>query len=102
MNNQEKNDISRRSFISSAGLLVAGVYLMPKTVFAQAQSPVITIINAAKTATVNVTKLRGNISVLDGSGGNIAVLQGPDGKLLVDGGIGVSKKKCFGGIKFYK
>jgi glyoxylase-like metal-dependent hydrolase (beta-lactamase superfamily II) len=29
--------------------------------------------------------------MLDGSGGNIAVLQGRDGKLLVDGGIGVSK-----------
>ncbi len=98
MNNQEKNDISRRSFISSAGLLVAGVYLMPKTVFAQTPSPVVTIINAAKTATVNVTKLRGNISVLDGSGGNIAVLQGPDGKLLVDGGIGVSKQNVLAAL----
>ena len=36
-------------------------------------------------------KLRGNISVLEGSGGNVAVLTGPDGKVLVDAGIGVSR-----------
>src|SRR5476651_779330 len=91
MNDQRINDMSRRSFINSAGLLAAGMYLFPKTLFAQAQSPVITIVNAAKTAKINVTKLRGNISVLEGSGGNIGVLTGPDGKLLVDAGIGVSK-----------
>ncbi|HEX8023065.1 MBL fold metallo-hydrolase, partial [Mucilaginibacter sp.] len=57
----------------------------------QAASPVVTIINAAKTAKVTVTPLRKNISMLEGSGGNIAVLNGPQGKLMVDGGIGVSK-----------
>ena len=31
------------------------------------------------------------VRVLEGSGGNIAVLTGPDGKVLVDGGIGVSR-----------
>jgi glyoxylase-like metal-dependent hydrolase (beta-lactamase superfamily II) len=36
-------------------------------------------------------KLRENVSVLEGSGGNIAVLTGPDGKVLVDGGISVSR-----------
>jgi len=36
-------------------------------------------------------KLRGNVSVLEGSGGNIAVLTGPDGKVLIDGGISVSR-----------
>ena len=36
-------------------------------------------------------KLRGNVTVLEGSGGNIAVLTGPDGKLLVDAGISVSR-----------
>ncbi|MET3981828.1 glyoxylase-like metal-dependent hydrolase (beta-lactamase superfamily II) [Mucilaginibacter sp. UYP25] len=91
MNNQQLNEISRRSFIGSAGLLTAGLFVFPKLIFAQAQSPVITIVNAAKTAKINITKLRGNISVLDGSGGNIAVLHGKEGKLLVDAGIGVSK-----------
>jgi len=51
------------------------------------ESPVITIRNAARTAKINVTKLRGNVSVLEGSGGNIAVLTGRDGKVLVDAGI---------------
>src|SRR5262252_1330068 len=51
------------------------------------ESPVITIRNAAATAKINVTKLRGNVSVLEGSGGNITVLSGLDGKVLVDAGI---------------
>jgi glyoxylase-like metal-dependent hydrolase (beta-lactamase superfamily II) len=55
--------------------------------FAAAESPVITIRNAAASAKITVTKLRGNVSVLEGSGGNIAVLIGRDGKLLIDAGI---------------
>ena len=54
---------------------------------AEITSPVTIIRNAAATAKINVTKLRGNISVLEGSGGNIAVLTGSDGKVLVDAGI---------------
>jgi glyoxylase-like metal-dependent hydrolase (beta-lactamase superfamily II) len=53
----------------------------------EATSPVIIIRNAAATAKINVTKLRGNVSVLEGSGGNITVLTGPDGKVFVDAGI---------------
>jgi glyoxylase-like metal-dependent hydrolase (beta-lactamase superfamily II) len=54
-------------------------------------SPVTIIRDAAATAKINVTKLRGNVSVLEGSGGNIAVLTGPDGKVLVDAGISRSQ-----------
>jgi glyoxylase-like metal-dependent hydrolase (beta-lactamase superfamily II) len=50
-------------------------------------SPVTIIRNAASTAKINVTKLRGNVSVLEGSGGNVTVLTGRDGKVLVDAGI---------------
>src|SRR5262249_52434118 len=50
-------------------------------------SPVITIRTAAATAKINIHKLRGNVSVLEGSGGNITVLTGRDGKVLVDAGI---------------
>jgi len=60
---------------------------MPRRLFAAEESPVITIRNAAATAKITVTKLRGNVSVLQGSGGNIAVLTGQNGKLLVDAGI---------------
>jgi glyoxylase-like metal-dependent hydrolase (beta-lactamase superfamily II) len=45
------------------------------------------------TGPVTVQPLRGNVSVLIGSGGNISVLNGPDGKLLIDGGIALSKAK---------
>ena len=79
--------ISRRHFLASSIIVTTGVWLMPRRLFAEAESPVITIRNAAKTAKISVTKLRGNISVLEGSGGNIAVLTGSDGKLLVDAGI---------------
>jgi glyoxylase-like metal-dependent hydrolase (beta-lactamase superfamily II) len=79
--------VSRRHFITSSIVATAGVCLMPRRLFADAESPVITIRNAAKTAKITVTKLRGNVSVLEGSGGNIAVLTGRDGKLLVDAGI---------------
>ena len=51
------------------------------------ESPVITIRNAAANAQINIHKLRGNLSVLEGSGGNITVLTGRDGKVLVDAGI---------------
>ena len=51
------------------------------------ESPVITIRNAAAIAKINVHKLRGNLSVLEGSGGNVTVLIGRDGKVLVDAGI---------------
>ena len=57
----------------------------------KAESPVIIIRNAAATAKINITKLRGNVSVLEGSGGNIVVLTGRDGKLLVDAGITASR-----------
>jgi glyoxylase-like metal-dependent hydrolase (beta-lactamase superfamily II) len=60
---------------------------MKASAAAAAESPVITIRNAAASAKINVRKLRRNISVLEGSGGNITVLTGRDGKVLVDAGI---------------
>src|SRR5215467_7319062 len=60
---------------------------------AQATSPVIKINEAAAKSDNTVEQLRGNLSVLFGSGGNIVVLNGPEGKLLVDDGIAVSKDK---------
>src|SRR5262245_3298500 len=79
--------ISRRRFLASTTIAAAGLWFTPRRALAQGESPVITIRKAAATAKMTVTKLRGNVSVLEGSGGNIAVLAGPDGKLLVDAGI---------------
>ncbi|HEX8910978.1 MAG TPA: MBL fold metallo-hydrolase [Humisphaera sp.] len=81
--------ISRRDFVASAGLALAAVYLGPGQASAAepADGPVQVIRRAGAAAKVTVRELRGNVSVVEGSGGNIAVLNGPDGKLLVDAGV---------------
>jgi glyoxylase-like metal-dependent hydrolase (beta-lactamase superfamily II) len=87
--------LSRRGFClccaGSAAFAAGGGWLTPRQVFAEARGIVDTIRAAAATAPVQVHTLRGNVSVLEGSGGNIAVLTGPDGKLLVDAGITASR-----------
>jgi glyoxylase-like metal-dependent hydrolase (beta-lactamase superfamily II) len=85
--------VSRRHFLTSSVFAATGIWLMPRRLFAAAESPVVTIRNAAANAKITVTKLRGNVSVLEGSGGNIAVLTGRDGKLLVDAGIPGTKPR---------
>jgi glyoxylase-like metal-dependent hydrolase (beta-lactamase superfamily II) len=52
----------------------------------------------AAQAPITVYRLRGGVAVLEGSGGNVAVLTGPDGKLLVDAGIGVSRRQMTGAL----
>ncbi|MFC3559064.1 MBL fold metallo-hydrolase [Pedobacter jamesrossensis] len=89
----ENLDMTRRNFLAATGVLTAGIIAFPHELFAQKTSPVITIINAAGKSPVSVTKLRGNISVIEGSGGNIGVFAGENGKLMVDAGIDVSKDK---------
>src|SRR5690242_13479659 len=84
--------VSRRHFIS-ASLGATAVTLAPRGLFAKEAGVVPTMIEAASQATIEVTRLRRNISVLEGSGGNIAVLTGKDGKLLIDAGFSVSKPR---------
>jgi glyoxylase-like metal-dependent hydrolase (beta-lactamase superfamily II) len=89
----EKHTVSRRRFLRNIGVITTGILLDSKHIFAQAESPVITIRNEAAKSAIKVTPLRGNIHVLEGSGGNIAVFTGTDGKLMVDAGIAVSQQK---------
>jgi glyoxylase-like metal-dependent hydrolase (beta-lactamase superfamily II) len=58
---------------------------------AYAISPVIAINNEAKTVVVTTKSVRGNIYVLEGSGGNVTVLDSGHEKLMVDAGISYSK-----------
>jgi len=85
---------SRRSFclccIGGAGAAALG-WLTPRQAFAEARGIVSLIKDSAATSPIMTHRLRNNVSVLEGSGGNIAVLTGADGKVLVDGGIGVSR-----------
>lgn len=76
---------------SSATALVAGVIAALVATAPGAASPYSDINAAAKAGPVTVHRLRGNISMLDGSGGNITALAGPSGFFLVDTGIAVSK-----------
>ena len=89
---KETQGLSRRRFMANASLAAAAFCLTPRRLFAADISPVTIIREAAATAKITITKLRGNVSVLEGSGGNIAVLTGGDGKLLVEAGITASRK----------
>lgn len=80
------SDVSRRQFLISTGVAVAGACLVPPRLFSQ-EGLVGIALKESATAKITVQALRRNISVLLGPGGNIAVLTGPDGKLLVDAEI---------------
>lgn len=90
-------NMTRRGFclccIASATFAAGGGWMSPRQAYAKAQNIVDLIRADAAKATIKVHKLRGGISVLEGSGGNVAVLTGPDGKLLVDAGITASKPR---------
>ncbi len=85
--------LSRRHFLMRAAMGMATTFFLQRRAFADGESPVTVIRNAAATAKITIQKLRGNVSVLQGSGGNIAVLTGRDGKVLVDAGITASRPR---------
>jgi hypothetical protein len=62
----------------------------PSQAYAEAQNIVDLIRDDAAKAPIKVHRLRGNVSILEGSGGNIAVLTGADGKVFIDAGITAS------------
>jgi glyoxylase-like metal-dependent hydrolase (beta-lactamase superfamily II) len=89
--------MSRRKFclccMASATFAATGGWLSPAEVFAKARNVVDLIRDDAAKAPIVVHKLRGNVSLLEGSGGNVAVLTGQDGKLLIDAGITASRPR---------
>ena len=89
--------LSRRGFcaccIGTAAFAATRAWLTPGQAFAEARNIVDLIRSDAAEAPITVHRLRGNVSVLEGSGGNIAVLTGPDGKLMVDAGITASRPR---------
>jgi glyoxylase-like metal-dependent hydrolase (beta-lactamase superfamily II) len=91
----QDRSLSRRSFclccVGGAAYVATGGWLTPREAFAEARGLVSLFKASAVVSPIATHKLRNNISVLEGSGGNIAVLTGPDGKVLIDGGIGVSR-----------
>jgi glyoxylase-like metal-dependent hydrolase (beta-lactamase superfamily II) len=77
--------------MTSAAFATTSGWLTPRQAFAEARGLVTLIKDSAASSPITSYKLRGNVTVFEGSGGNIAVLAGPDGKLLVDAGISVSR-----------
>ena len=95
MNHLNARLLSRRRFClccaGGAAFAATGGWLTPREAFAEARGLVSLIKDSAAVSPIVTHQLRGNISVLEGSGGNVAVLTGPDGKVLIDAGIGVSR-----------
>ncbi len=89
--------LSRRGFclccLGATTFAASGGWLTPSEVFAQSRNIVESIRAAAAEAPIVIHKLRGNVSVLEGSGGNVAALTGPDGKVLVDAGITATRPR---------
>ena len=95
MSDPKKHLLSRRGFcmccIGAKAAALTGGFLAPSQAFAEARGIVSLIKDSAATSPITIHTLRGNISVLEGSGGNVAVLTGADGMVLVDAGIAVSR-----------
>jgi glyoxylase-like metal-dependent hydrolase (beta-lactamase superfamily II) len=88
---------SRRGFclccMAATTFAATGGWLTPGQAFAEARNIVDMIRDDAAKTAITVHRLRGNVSVLEGSGGNVAVLPGPDGKVFIDAGITASRSR---------
>src|SRR5262245_58735588 len=93
----ETQNVSRRFFLNQVGVL-ATLCIVPRDIFAM-ESPVIGMKKAAVNAQIAVENLRGNIKVLQGSGGNITLFYGVDGILMVDAGIAGSQNNIQSAIR---
>lgn len=97
MTSRFRHQPSRRGFclccLAAPALAASGVWLTPRQAYAEALGIVELIRSEAAKAPIATHRLRGNVTVLEGSGGNIAVLTRADGKLLVDAGISVSQRQ---------
>jgi glyoxylase-like metal-dependent hydrolase (beta-lactamase superfamily II) len=97
MSISQQQFLSRRHFclccVTGAAFVATGGWLSPRQAYAEAQNIVDLIRDDAAKAAIKIHKLRGNVSILEGSGGNIAVLTGADGKLFVDAGITASRPR---------
>ena len=92
-----KTALARRRFclccVGAATFAATGGWLTPSQSYAESRNLVDLIRDDAAKATIKVHRLRGNVSILEGSGGNIAVLTGDDGKVFVDAGITPSRPR---------
>jgi glyoxylase-like metal-dependent hydrolase (beta-lactamase superfamily II) len=89
--------LSRRGFCTccavAAGFAATRGWLSPSRAYAEARNLVDLIRDEAAKTPIKVHRLRGSVSILEGSGGNVAVLTGVDGKVFIDAGITASRRR---------
>jgi len=95
----DPSDRSRRRFVASLGLAGAALWVAPPWLSAQDTGIVAIARGEAAKSEITVRTLRGNIHVLEGSGGNIGVFAGRDGTLMVDAGFPVSRPKIVAALQ---
>src|SRR5258705_13900180 len=87
--------LPRRAFclccMPAATFAATGGWLTPSQAYAEARNIVDLIRDDTAKAPIKVHTLRGNVTILEGSGFNIAVLTGSDGKVFIDSGITASR-----------
>jgi glyoxylase-like metal-dependent hydrolase (beta-lactamase superfamily II) len=97
MSSAHQHVMSRRGFCiccaAATAFAATGGWLSPSQAWAEARNLVELIRDDAAKASIKVHKLRGDVSILEGSGGNIAVLTGPDGKVFIDAGITATRPR---------
>jgi glyoxylase-like metal-dependent hydrolase (beta-lactamase superfamily II) len=76
-----------------AGTSGVAALLWAALAVAQHKTPYDRLNEVAAAAAITPQPVRGNVTMLSGSGGNIAVLTSADGQFLVDAGIAVSRDK---------
>ena len=91
MTRPPRHRMSRRGFCLCCLSASAVGLLTPRQAFAEARRIVQLIQSEAATTPIAIHRVRDDFAVLEGSGGNVAVFTGSGGKLLVDGGIAVSR-----------
>jgi glyoxylase-like metal-dependent hydrolase (beta-lactamase superfamily II) len=89
--------LSRRGFCIccavAAGLDGGGGWFSPADASPEPRDLVDLIRDYAAKTPIELHRLRGNVTIIEGSGGNIAVLTGADGKLFVDAGITATRSR---------
>lgn len=97
MSTLPQHTMSRRGFclccVAATTAAAAGGWLSPREAYAASRNLVDLIRDFAAKTPITVHKLRGNVSIFEGSGGNMAVLTGTDGKVFIDAGITASRRR---------
>jgi hypothetical protein len=93
-----QHSTSRRGFclccMGATTIVATDGWLTPRQALAKARN-IEDLIRDDTAKAAHQDKLRGNVSILEGSGGNIAVMTGADGQAFIDAGITTSRRESW-------